>query len=259
MDVCYFGGFHQFLLANPGLEKLIIETVMSFDEIHDPYFYPTPLEPLTLAHLRHLELKGIAPFHIKHGNFSLPSLRILHVPFLKDASSEMSSLIEDEGTSFAELVELTTRGRLIGRQNLSAILLRAPKLQVLNCTDFDSVVAESLSKPCTVSLRDPASDDPTQHIPIQLPVLCPALAVLNFSWSPRLKTDPVVQLVKERVSLAASDGGRYRLPGTDADCRVSCIQTLRVDGCPQIEEEKLPWFQENVPEFTCRYDLKRKG
>jgi F-box/TPR repeat protein Pof3 len=258
-DVCNFWGFHQFLLANPNLEKLIIETVMSFDEINYPYFPPTPLEPLTLAKLYHLELKGIAPFHIKFGNFSLPSLRILRIPFLKDASLELSSLIEDEGTSFAELVELTTRGRLIGRQNLSAILLRAPKLQVLHCTDFDNTVAEALSKPCTAFLRDPVSEDPTQHTPVRLPVLCPALTVLDFSWSSRLKTDPVVQLVKERVDLAASDGGRYHLPGTGADCRVARIQTLRVDGCPRIEEEKLPWFQENVPEFTCRYDLKRKG
>jgi F-box/TPR repeat protein Pof3 len=256
-DVCYFGGFHQFLLANPGLEKLVIETVMSFDEINYPYFPPIPLEPLTLAHLHHLELKGIAPFHIKAGNFSLPSLHILRIPFLKDASLELSSLIEDKGTSFAELIELTTQGRLIGRQNLSAILLQAPKLKVLSCTDFDNTVAETLSKPCTAFLRD--LEDPSRHIPIQLPVLCPALTVLDFSWSSRLKVDPGVQPVKERVNLAASDGGRYQLPGTDADCRVACIQTLRVDGCPHIEEEKLPWFQENVPEFTCRYDLKRKG
>ncbi|KAN0129121.1 hypothetical protein V8E53_013117 [Lactarius tabidus] len=258
-DVCKFWCFHQFLLANPNLEKLIIETVMSFDEINYPYFPPTPLEPLTLAKLYHLELKGIAPFHIKFGNFSLPSLCILRIPFLKDASLELSSLIEDEGTSFAELVELTTRGRLIGQQNLSAILLRAPKLQVLHCTDFDNTVAEALSKPCTAFLRDPVSEDPTQHTPVRLPVLCPALTVPDFSWSSQLKTVPVVQLVKERVDLAASDGGRYHLPGTGADCRVARIQTLRVDGCLRIEEEKLPWFQENVPEFTCRYDLKRKG
>ena len=258
-DVCYFGGFHQFLLANPGLERLVIETVMNFDEISYPYFPPTPLEPLILTRLHHLELKGIAPFHITHGNFSLPSIRTLRIPFLKDASSEVSGLIEDEGTSFAELIELTTRCRLIGRQNLSAILLRAPKLQILNCTDFDSHVAESLTKPCTVFLQDLASEDPTQHISVRLPILCPALTVLDFSWSTRLKTDPVVQLVKERVSLATSDGGRYRLPGTDADYQVARIQMLRVDGCPHIEEAKLPWFQENVPGFSCRYDLKRKS
>ena len=258
-DVCSFQGFHQFLLANPSLERLVIETVMSFDEISFPYFPPTPLEPLTLTHLHHLELKGVAPFHISHGNFSLPSIRILRIPFLKDASLELSCLIEDEGTSFAELIELTTRCRLIGRRTLSEILRRAPKLQILNCTDFDSHVAESLAKPSTVFLQDAASEDPTQHIPVRLPVLCPALTVLDFSWSNRLDTDPVVQLVKERVSLATSDGGRYRLPGTDADCQVSRIQVLRVDGCPRIEEAELPWFEENVPAFSCRYNQKRKS
>ena len=251
-DVRSFSQFHQFLQANAGtLEKIVIEVVVAFEDTSAPHFPVTPREPLTLTHLHHLELKGILPFHISHGNFTLPSIRILRIPWLKDAASEISSLIEDEGTSFAELVELTTRGRLVGRQNLSAILVRAPKLTILRCTDFDGVVAESLSKPCAAILRDST---------VELPVLCPALSVLDLSWSPRLKTDPLVRIIKERIAITASEEvGKYQLPGLDNDQSVSCIQTLKVDGCPRIEEDKLPWFQENVPEFSCRYDLKRKN
>jgi len=245
-------GFHQFLQVNAStLEKLVIEVVVAFEDTSAPHFPDTPRGPLTLSHLHHLELKGILPFHISHGNFTLPSIRILRIPWLKDAASEVSSLIEDEGTSFAELVEFTTKGRLVGRQNLTAILLRAPKLTILRCTDFDVVVAESLSKPCTAILSDST---------VKLPVLCPALSVLDLSWSPRLKTDPLVSIIKERIALAASEEvGRYQLPGQDSDQSVSCIQILKVDGCPRIKEEKVPWFQENVPEFSCRYDLKRKS
>jgi hypothetical protein len=68
----------------------------------------------------------------------------------------------------------------MGWQNLSAILLRAPKLTILRCTDFDGIVAESLSKPCTAILSNST---------VKLPVLCPALSVLNLSWSPQLKTE----------------------------------------------------------------------
>ena len=127
----------------------------------------------------------------------------------------------------------------------------APKLTILRCTDFHGVVAESLSKPCKAILRGST---------VELPVLCPALSVLDLSRSPRLKTDLLVRIIKERIALAASEEiGRYQLPGLDSDQRVSCIQTLKVDGCPRIKEEKLPWFQENVPEFSCCYDLKRQS
>ena len=264
IGVIDFSRFHEFLRANISLEKLVIEIIteptVPFNETNILYFPDTPLEPLTLSHLHHLELKGIVPFHIKHGNFSLPSLRILRIPSLKDAVSELSSLIEDEGTSFAELVEFTTRGRLIGRQNLSSILLRAPKLEILRCTDIDSVVAESLSKLCVALLQDPAStEDPGKLVPVQLPVLCPALRVLDFSWSLQLKTDPVVQIIKERTALAASQGGTYQLPGLDGKQKVSRIQMLKVDGCRHIEQDKLPWLQENVSEFSCRYHSKWKS
>jgi F-box/TPR repeat protein Pof3 len=247
--------FHQFLQANPGLEKLVIEVVANY-----PIVFPTPQEPLTLANLHHLELRGALPFQIKSGNFSLPSLQILRVTWLQEASVQLSGLLEDETTSFAGLTELTTSCRLIGRQTLTSILRQAPKLKILNCVDIDSVVVESLSKPCTALLRGPASDDP-KLVPAQIPILCPALNTLDLSWSPRLKTDPVVQIVKARITLAASqDSGRYQLPGgEDGDLRVSCIHTLKVDACPLIDTEMVPWFQEHVPEeFSCQFDLKRK-
>ncbi|KAH9027949.1 hypothetical protein EDB85DRAFT_1972333 [Lactarius pseudohatsudake] len=253
-----FPYFHQFLQANAGLEKLVLEIVIDLSEAPNDSFF-TPRESLTLAHLRHLELKGTLPFYIADGKcFRLPSLRILRITWLEDAAQMLSRLMEDEGTSFAGLVELTTRARLLGRRVLTSLLLRTPKLEILNSTDLDSVVAESLTKPCTALLRDPASEDP-KLVPTELPILCPALSLLDLSRSPRLKTDPVMQIVKERIALAASqDGGRYQLPGEEGDRGVSCIRTLNVDGCPHIEAKMLPWFQENVPEFSCRHDVKRK-
>ena len=74
-------GFYTLVQANPGLEKLIIEVVLREHE----YEFPTPLEPLTLANLRHLEMHGAVPFRIRGGNFSLPALRVLRVTWLNNA------------------------------------------------------------------------------------------------------------------------------------------------------------------------------
>jgi len=258
---CYgvFGQFHRFLQANPGLEKLVVEAGPDY-----PYstFIPAAPDSLTLVHLHHLELSGVVPFRIRSGNFSLPSLRILRMTGLEDAAFTLSELVKDEWTSFAELVELTARGCTLGSQILTSVLLRAPKLETLNCTGDDvNVAAESLTKPCIALLRDPTFEDPNL-VPTELPILCPALTVLDLSQSADLKTGPVMRIVKERIALAGSqEGGRYQLPGQDGDRDVSCIRALKVDECPQMEVKMLPWFRENVSMFSCRYhhyDLRRR-
>ena len=235
--------FHRFLQANPGLEKLVVELPQWHPEVE-------VTESLTLAHLRHVEFSGIVPFIVKSGNFSLPLLQIMRMTKLKYATSMLSELFKDEGTSFAELVELTARFCTLGPQVLTSVLLRAPKLETLTCTgNLINAVAESLT-------TRPASEDPDA---IDLPILCPALGVLNFSQSPNLKTGPVMRIVKERIALATSqDSRRYQLPGHDGYREVSCIRALRVDECPHIEAELLPWFRKNVPQFSCRYELRRK-
>ncbi|KAH9166074.1 hypothetical protein EDB89DRAFT_2233045 [Lactarius sanguifluus] len=120
--------FIEFLQANPGLEKLVVEAGLI-------YLHHIPEAPasLTLAHLRHLELIGDIPFRIKHGNFSLPSLRILRMTKLRNAEVMLAELVEDEET-FAELVEFTARGCFLESQTVTLVLFQAPKLKILNCS-----------------------------------------------------------------------------------------------------------------------------
>ena len=252
IGVGIFLQFHEFLQANLGLEKLVIDAGMGHP--------PEAADSLTLAHLRHLELAGVVPFRIKSGNFSLPSLQILRMTKLRFAASALSELVEDEGTSFAELVELTARDCALGPQILTSALLRAPKLEILNCTGDDvNDAAESLTAMPSMALqRDRAFGD-SKRVTLNLPILCPALSVLDLSQSTNLKTGPIMRIVKERIALAASqDGRRYQLPGQDGDRVVSRIRTLKVDECAHIEAELLPWFRKNVPQFSCRYELRRK-
>ncbi|KAH9080362.1 hypothetical protein EDB83DRAFT_973442 [Lactarius deliciosus] len=252
-----FGRFHEFLRANPGLEKLIFEAGLNSPRT----IYSVP-NPLTLAHLRHLELPGLVPFCIERRNFSLPSLRILRITSLKNAVFMLSELVEDGGTSFGELVEFTARDCFLGPQILTLVLFQAPRLEILNCTgNAINIVAESLTKPCMVLLRVPTSGDPedSELVLTKLPLLCPALSVLDLSQSADLKADTVMRIVKERIALAGSrDNGRYQLPGEDGDRGVSCIRALEVDECSHIRADMLPWFRENVPMFSCRhhYDLR---
>ncbi|KAH8998411.1 hypothetical protein EDB92DRAFT_2100955 [Lactarius akahatsu] len=240
--ISVFGNFHEFLQANPSLEKLVVEAGFIY-----PHQIPEAPASLTLAHLRHLELIGDTPFRIKRGNFSLPSLQILRMIKLRNGEVTLAELVEDEETSFAELVEFTARGCFLESQTLTSVLFQAPKLEILNCTGSAvNVLAESLTKPCMALLKDPASEDPTL-VPTKLPILCPALSVLDLSQSD-VKTDPIMRMVKERIALTGSqDGGRYQLPGENGDRGVSCIWSLNVDGCSRIEAEMLPRFRENVP------------
>jgi len=171
----------------------------------------------------------------------------------------LENLVGDPETSLAELVELTMKNCTFQTLPLTLALYCAPRLEVLQLRgDFDaSAVAESLSQSPTLPLL---TSESRGHVPTELPILCPSLTVLDLSGSPNLRTGPVMRLVRERLGLAASqDGGKYRLPGQDSDQRVSCIRTLKIDECPHIEAEILPWFRKNVPQFSCRYAAEKRG
>jgi F-box/TPR repeat protein Pof3 len=243
---------HLLLQGNPNLEKLVIENQTNRQR-HLGEF--KTLETLTLAHLHHLELDGVNLFYPGGPNLSLPSLQVLRLSRIPDMHTMLKNLVNDPGTSFAGLTELTVRDCLLGGPDLSFMLSQAPKLKILQLTgniDF-AIVTESLSKSYTTLLRFPISES-IEFVPIELPILCPALSVLDLSGSYSLETGTLMRIVKERIALAASDGGgRYRLPDQDDDQLVSCIQVLKVDECPYIEGEMLPWFRKNVPMFSCRY------
>ena len=244
------------LQANPKLEKVVVEA----NPTSIPLVLKAP-ETFTSANLRHLELDGVNLLHRSTESLSLPSLQVLRLSRAPGTDVMLQCLAEDPGTSFAGLVELTMKPCLLEAQFLISMLSQAPKLKILHLTgDFGvNDVAASLSIPCKTLLRIPISSN-VEPVPIELPVLCPALSVLDLSGSPRLTTSPLMRIVKERIALAASDDdGRYWLPGEDDDQRVSCIQLLKVDECPQIEAEILPWFRKNVPTFSCRYFSKKES
>ena len=251
-----FEPIRNLLQANPTLEKLVVGT-----KIGSPPQATDVPEPLIMPHLRHVELSGVALSPLSTRNLSLPSLQVLRLSQLPGSTMILENLVNDPATSLAELVELTMKNSSFQTLYLTLALFCAPKLEVLQLRgDFDAnAVAESLSSQSpTVPPLLPS--ETRGQVFTELPILCPSLTVLDLSGSPNLRTGPVMRLVKERIGLAASqDGGKYRLPGQDNDQLVSCIRTLKIDECPHIEAEILPWFRKNVPQFSCRYATEKRG
>ncbi|KAI9508901.1 hypothetical protein F5148DRAFT_1192110, partial [Russula earlei] len=252
----HFESIRSLLNANPTLEKLVVYT-RTRNPLHS--MTGVPPETLIMPYLRHFELSGVAlsPHSIR--TLSLPVIQVLRLISLPGPSM-LQNFVEDPRTSLAELVELTIKNCAFQTQSLTLALFCSPKLEVLQLrSDFDAnAVAESLSMPYS-TLPPVLSSASRELVPTELPILCPSLNVLDLSGSPSLKTGPVMRVVKERLSLAASeDGGRYRLPGEDSDRHVSSIQALKIDECPHIEAEMLPWFRRNVPDFSCRYSTTTK-
>ena len=244
------------LRTNPTLEKLVVGTkVGSRSQAID-----VP-EPLIMPHLRHVELSGVALSPLSTQNLSLPSLQVLRLSQLPGSTMILENLLGDAGTSLAELVELTMKNSSFQTLPLILALFCTPKLEVLQLRgDFDAnAVAESLSSQSPTP-PTPLTSESRGHDFTELPILCPSLDVLDLSGSPNLRTGPVMRLIKERLGLAASqDGGKYRLPGQDSDQFVSSIRTLKIDECPHIEAEILPWFRKNVPQFSCRYATEKRA
>jgi F-box/TPR repeat protein Pof3 len=237
--------------ANPTLERVVIES--SSTSLPD---VPETPETLIMPHLRHLELNGVTLSSRSTQNLTLPSLQVLRLSGLPALAKVLERLVDNPDTSLAELVELTITNSFFRTTALTLALHRSPKLKILQLrSDFDAnVIAQSLSKPPGSTLPPVLAFECRGLIPTGLPILCPSLEVLDLSGSPNLRTAPVMHVVKERLGLASSqDGGTYRLPGEESDRNVSCIQTLKVDECPHIEADILPWFRKNVPKFSCRY------
>ena len=250
-----FEPIRTLLQANPTLESVIIEANPS----SPPHVVDIP-ESLIMAHLRHFELTGVALSPLSTRNLSLPSLQVLRLSMLPGSIMVLENLVDDPGTSLAELVELTIKNCAFQTIPLTLALSCSPKLKILQLRgDFDAnVIAESLSTPYSMPPSVLTSES-SGIVTTKPPILCPSLDVLDLSGSQNLRTGPVMRVVKERLALTASqEGGKYRLPREENDGHVSCIRTLKVDECPLIEADMLTWFRKNVPTFSCRYATKTK-
>lgn len=261
----------QVMQANPNLEELICYCRPILIPTRD--LPTTAIPPLTLNRLQHLELAYTMPARIMVEGLSLPSLRILRLTGVSDASHVLQSIVENPQSSLAALIELTIGRFSLEPQLIIRALLQAPQLETLQLTQTAiavNEVVEVLTTPATS--HNEYSADPTSSSVASPPLVCPVLRTVDFSGCHGLSSGPLVRMVSARLALSASGpkagSADERLlqdvgPSTEADLTlealsVSRIQTLIVNECPRVEADVLPWLRGNVPRFSCRY-MKKKA
>jgi len=82
-----------------------------------------------------------------------------------------------------------------------------------------------------------------------LPTLCPRLRHLDVSGCPDVATSSVHALVQQRLELSkVTDEGEST---TREKLMVSRLEVLKMDRCPKIDVQWIPWFRQHVPFVTC--------
>jgi F-box/TPR repeat protein Pof3 len=207
-------GLLALLSKNPGIHTLYMKLPKAQHlNLHD---LPTT-ELIEMDHLRHVEIESLSHFLTALcSNVSMPALEILRVSTIQSDLFDKFNLLLARNPTLA-LTELAIKNCSISDGALHALLRASPSLQVLSLTGLSSVTE-------TVEF-------------IAQPEHCPNLKDVDLSGSPNLRSGPVMRLVKGRLG----DGDSVQL------------ESLKLNECPLIGSEVLPWLRSKVPLFSCVY------
>ncbi|KAI0652059.1 hypothetical protein C8Q79DRAFT_898157 [Trametes meyenii] len=91
-------------------------------------------------------------------------------------------------------------------------------------------------------------------------VCCPSLRHLDVSHCPDVVSSPLIKLVKLRLpkdstSPQITDGSAVE--AKSGKPAVRALESLILDGCPNIDPEILPWLRKVVPQVSCVYQSKK--
>ncbi|KAJ7147052.1 hypothetical protein C8R43DRAFT_538718 [Mycena crocata] len=210
------------LESNPMLEELILDLdtrgVAS----------PDPPPPLMLPNLHTLHLTNTPWTHIFFDIVTMPCLQTLRLSGIRAIG--LDSLIEKR----PELLHLSVHCCVVPSLELLKLLGITPSLKTLELTRLDAVA--NVVNEALAGERTPSGAN----------AMCPALAHLNVSHCPDVRTAPIVALLKSRNA-----------SNNDIEPPLAQITTLIIDGCPQIEASSLPWMRAQVKTFSCIYLNKR--
>ncbi|KAG1829076.1 hypothetical protein EV424DRAFT_1317288 [Suillus variegatus] len=221
------------LTANQSLENLVLSDLVSI-----------PMESggdgcVELSDLQCLKLFSIASVSMITRVIVAPNLQVLHL-FSMSHSSDVLEFAH--ANSLRALRELRIGSCTTTARSLNVTIAGAPLLETLQISGIHGIVNEVLDFICGTHPNDQHQD------------LCTFLRHVDLSSCGDLLTRNAYSLVKTRLRTdqpATEDGGQ---PG----CRAE-IEFLRLDGCPLIEAEMLPWFRGKVKVFSCVYMTKKEG
>ncbi|KAJ3557808.1 hypothetical protein NP233_g11649 [Leucocoprinus birnbaumii] len=179
---------------------------------------------------------------------NLPSLRNLRFEGIAD--QYFSNLFGDWVAKSSKLLtELSLIRVTVSNDVVLAAVCACPALEVLILNDFfdtSNMIIEVLTG------RTPSPQLPPEQA--QLPAICPRLRHLDISGCPDVRTSSVHTFVKERLSLFLTTGGNSDAVGSELTQRVAKVnrlEVLRMDRCPNIDGQWIPWFKEHVSHVSC--------
>jgi len=174
--------------------------------------------------------------------FDVPFLQTVRLRSLTDRYLS-ASLQHWASTSPKFLTEFSLDRVAISSSIVLEVLRASPALEVLTLTamyDTADTIVKALSdqNPLTSS----SSESP-------LPSLCPRLRHLDVSGCPDVTTSSVYALVQQRLELSKVTGQGQGT--TQEKLMASRLEVLKMDQCPKIDVQWIPWFRQHVPFVTC--------
>lgn len=156
----------------------------------------------------------------------------------------------------ATLTTLSIQRSAMNVQALLDVLPAALALETLELTHVcDAALPVLKALGTLVEVTGPTEDRP----PVRR-VRCPNLRKLDVSHCPDVVAWPVIALVKLRLPEAQPPAPLPDDSSTetkDAWPPVRRLESLVIDGCPDVDADKLPWLRAAVPSVSCIY-LTRK-
>ncbi|KIM40867.1 hypothetical protein M413DRAFT_154921 [Hebeloma cylindrosporum] len=230
------------LEANSSLESLTFET-----------FQVARLSrtDLALENLTQLQIKNCLPDVIVSA--SLPMLNTLRLDTTMDPIHTFLANLVTSGVR--HLNELVLRSCRFRADSLIDLLKHSPELQILEVSNVAgqcTAVIEALA----ASHSPTSATDSSRNQTIDIPVLCPNLTQVNFSRCSEIQTGPLVRMIKSRLPLpdkpSMAEGGIL-----ERTRDVKRIDSLVIDGCPNVDSTWITWFRENVRSVSCVYMTKK--
>ena len=212
--------------ANPSLEKLVLNGrgTWQVDELNI-------VTPISMDNLKHIECRGLAEHSYILCAISAPS--ITH--FIIDGLVMPDDALRIAGRP--SLVELRITHCITSPFALSTLLSSTPNLETLQVNSVLSHVNEMFQ------FLTPKTVDSLHPLP------CRALKHVDVSRCPDLTTSSAYAFVKTRV--------QYASEFVESAERCAVVVSLKMDGCPHIEPDMLPWFRSKVAQFSCIYATKK--
>lgn len=214
--------------ANPSLERLsLCSSTVPVDLNPDNSATPT-----SMSNLKSIECRAVSdPFDL---------LRAITAPSITHFSMS-AAVMADEAllhiASRPSLVELHITTCALSPSTLPTLLSSTPNLETLKVNVIHAVVNEMFQ------FLTPKTVDSLHALP------CRALKHVDVSRCSDLTTSSVYAFVKTRAQYASE------CVGSAEKCAV--VESLKLDGCPNIEPDMLPWFRSKVAQFSCVYGTKK--